>query len=98
MPKIFISVDALDEKTASGLAAVSGEIVTFAELDKTARLEPAVYFERVAGGDPDAMRLLGRVKSEAELRVMGADHQASSVIVGETAYDVVEGFLGTPVS
>lgn len=98
MPKVFISVDALEEKTASGTATVSGEIVTFAELDKTAHLAPAVYFQRIAGGDPDALRLLGRVKSEAELREMGADHQASSVIVGETAYDVVEGFLGTVVS
>ena len=48
MPKIFISVDALEEKTASGVAAVSGEIVTFVELDKTAYLSPAVYFSIAA--------------------------------------------------
>ncbi|MBK9070647.1 MAG: hypothetical protein IPL79_06550 [Myxococcales bacterium] len=98
MPKIFISVDALEEKTASGVAAVSGEIVTFVELDKTAYLSPAVYFSRVAGGDPDVLRLVGRVKSEVELRALGADHQANSVIIGETAYDVVEGFVGKVLS
>jgi hypothetical protein len=46
------------------------------------------------GGDPNG--LLGTVKDMETLAQMGADHMMSSVIYGDTAYEVVNGFLGEP--
>ena len=94
MPRIFITVEHLEEKASDGSAVLNGDIALFGELGKTARLTPAVYFDCVAGGDPDVLRLVGRVKTEEELRSLGAEHQANSVILGETAYDVLDGFVG----
>ena len=66
------------------------------ELARSFQIRPAVYFARVAGGEIDPHDLIGRVKDEEELAIMGADHMANSVIYVDTAYEVVSGFLGTP--
>jgi hypothetical protein len=36
---------------------------------------------------------LGRVKTTAQLEALGAEHLADSCIVGEVAYEVVEGYV-----
>ena len=60
-------------------------------------INPAVYFERVDGSEPDAYQLVGTVKSAQELAQMGAEHYADSVVVGDYAYTVKPGFLAVPV-
>ena len=39
---------------------------------------------------------LTSARNEAALAEMGADHMMTSVIYGDTAYEVVNGFLGIP--
>ena len=39
---------------------------------------------------------VGTVKDMDTLAQLGADHMMSSVIYGDTAYEVVNGFLGEP--
>jgi hypothetical protein len=56
-------------------------------------LEPAVRFLRVAGGGEDAAGLLARVKSLAQVKELGGEAMADSVVVGEVAYEVEPGFL-----
>ena len=41
--------------------------------------------------------LVGRVKSKDALDEMGADCFEKSVIYKDTAYDVIEGFIGEPL-
>lgn len=52
----------------------------------------AVHFVRVVSGD-DANQLVGRVKTQEQLQRLGAEHMADSVILGETAYEVAEGYV-----
>lgn len=60
-------------------------------------INPAVFFDKVDGSDPDEMNVLGRVKTTQELAQMGADHYETAVIVGDAAYTVKPGFVASAV-
>ncbi|HVK74178.1 MAG TPA: hypothetical protein VM734_12700 [Kofleriaceae bacterium] len=96
MARLFISNPRLEAWSAEGKITLEGSKMVLSELARSFEIKPAVYFARVAGGEPDPHDLLGKVKDEEELATMGADHMASSVIYVDTAYEVVAGFLGTP--
>jgi hypothetical protein len=95
--RLFISIARLESWSVEGKIAVEGNRLVLSESSRAFTLAPAVYFDRVAGGEADPHDLLGKVKEHDELAAMGADHMASSVIYVDTAYDVVGGFVGTPV-
>lgn len=94
--RLFISNQRLETWSTEGKIALEGTRMVLSELGRAFEIKPAVFFSRVAGGDPDPHDLLGKVKDEDELAVMGADHMASSVIYVDTAYEVVAGFIGAP--
>ena len=43
------------------------------------------------------MRRVGKVKPKADLEKMGAEIMEGSMILGDSAYDVVPGWMGTPM-
>lgn len=53
---------------------------------------PAVHFLEVVSGTDD-QKLLHCVKTEGQLAKLGAEHMADSVVLGETAYQVEDGYL-----
>lgn len=93
--RFFISQDTLDALVAGEQATLDGERLVVPSRRLEARVEPAVYFLREVEGKPDPNDLVGKVKTEEALAVRGADHFRKSVILGDSAYDVVEGYLGT---
>ena len=97
MSRLFISVERLDNWTVEGRATLEGDRMTLTELGQSFVMKPAVAFTRAAGGDADPYDLVGRVKSKAALDEMGADHFETSVIYNDTAYEVVDGFIGEPI-
>jgi len=56
-------------------------------------LVPAVLFLKVVGGECDPNQLVAKVKTEAKLRELGAEHLETSVVLGDVAYEVQPGFL-----
>jgi hypothetical protein len=94
--RLFISNKRLEAWSAEGKIVLDGTNMVLSQLGRAFTIKPAVFFERVAGGDPDPHDLLGKVKDEDELAKMGADHMATSVIYVDTAYEVVAGFIGAP--
>lgn len=98
MARLFISQDRLDEWSADNKATLADDLLTLHELGRVFLVEPAVRFLSVAGNEEDPNELLGTVKSEEELAAIGADTYMSSVIHGETAYEVQPGFMGRAVS
>ena len=95
MAMLFISQARLDTWLAENRVAVDGDVMTLRDDGRSFRIRPAVRFLRVAGGaQADPHDLVGRVKDEAALSALGADHYLDSVILGEVAYDVQSGFLG----
>jgi hypothetical protein len=97
MSRLFISVERLDAWTAEGRAALEGDRMTLTELGRKFAMAPAVHFVHVTGADHDPHDLVGRVKSKDALQQMGAEQFANSVIYNDTAYDVIDGFIGDPL-
>lgn len=99
MSRLFISIERLDTWTAEGRASLVGDRMTLTELGRSFAMKPAVHFVRAAGddNDNDPNDLVGRVKSKDVLGEMGAEQLGSSVIYKESAYDVVDGFIGEPL-
>jgi len=71
--------------------------MTLTELGRAFDMQPGVHFVKVTGGDQDPNDLVGRVKSKDQLEEMGGELFGNSVIFKDTAYDVVEGFIGEPL-
>ena len=97
MSRLFISVERLDNWTEEGRAALEGDRMTLTELGRSFVMKPAVAFQAVTGSDSDPHDLIGRVKSKDALEEMGAEQFANSVIFNDTAYEVVDGFVGDPL-
>jgi hypothetical protein len=97
MSRLFISVERLDNWTVEGRASLVGDRMTLTELGRSFVMKPAVHFVRATGQDHDPHDLIGRVKSKDSLDEMGADQFESSVIYKDTAYDVIDGFIGEPL-
>jgi len=95
--KIFIPQDQVDTWVTTDKVDVAGEIMTFRNSRISLRVVPACFFDHVSGGSDDGNALLGRVKTKAAVSALGAEVYMNSVIVGETAYDVVAGFVGKPL-
>jgi hypothetical protein len=97
MSRLFISVDRLDAWTAEGRASLDGDRMILTELGRAFTMTPAVHFVQATGQDNDPNDLVGRVKSKPQLEAMGAEQLANSVIYNDTAYDVIDGFIGEPL-
>lgn len=97
MSRLFISVDRLDAWTAEGRAALEGDRMVLTEYGRAFSMTPAVCFVSANGGEADPNGLVGLVKSKRALEAMGAEQLANSVIYKETAYDVIDGFIGEPL-
>lgn len=95
--KIFIPQDVVDGWVTTDKVELSGEIMTFRGSGLAVRMIPGYYFDHVAGGSDDGHNLLGRAKMKAAVAALGAEVYLSSIIVGETAYEVEAGFLAKPV-
>ena len=97
MSRLFISVERLDNWTIEGRASLVGDRMTLIELNRAFAMKPAVHFLRATGQDHDPYDLIGRVKSTEALHEMGAEVFERSVIYNDTAYDVIDGFIGEPL-
>lgn len=71
--------------------------MTLTELNRKFAMKPAVHFIKATGQDHDPHDLIGRVKSKQALEAMGAEQFASSVIYNDTAYEIIDGFIGEPL-
>jgi hypothetical protein len=96
MSRLFISVERLDNWTAEGRASLEGDRMTLTELNRSFVMKPGVCFIKVTGGH-DPNDLVGLVKSKDWLEENGGEQFESSVIYRDTAYDVIDGFIGEPM-
>jgi hypothetical protein len=93
---LFVSQSILDSWAGQGKIDFSGNVMAILSGDgqgRSYRLEPAVRFLKVVGGEADPHQLLHKVKGEVQLREMGAEVMDGAVILGEVGYEVEQGFL-----
>jgi hypothetical protein len=95
--RVFLSQDTLDRWLTEERADVQGDVMTARPDGHRFQLKSAVHFLFEVAGGGDAARLVGKVKDHDQIAELGAEHVADSVILGDDAYQVVEGFVGMPL-
>jgi hypothetical protein len=95
--KIFIPQESIDRWVGADQVELSGELIAFRGGHVSLRMTPGYFFARVSGDSQDTNGLLGRVKTTAATSALGAEAYMSSVLLGETAYDVEPGFIAEPI-
>lgn len=95
--RVFLPQETLDAWLSEDRIDVDGDVMTLRPEGQRFRLKTAVRFlEEVAGGG-DEPALVGKVKDLDQLGELGGEHCADSVLLGDNAYQVVEGFVGEPM-
>src|SRR5713226_7609881 len=89
---LFVPQSVLDKWSEQGRIQVDGNVLTILGEGKDFALTSAVRFMKMEAGD-DTAGLLQKVKTTDALKQMGAEHYMESVILGESAYQVQQGFL-----
>ena len=95
--RVFFPQEALDRWLLDGKIEISGSELTIPTERRRYRLVEAVRVmsEETSHADPD--ELVGRVKTVLYLSELGAELLGDSMVLGENAYRVVAGWLGTPI-
>src|SRR4051812_46757618 len=89
---LFVPQSVLDKWSEQGRIEVNGNVLTILGEQKNFALTSAVRFIKMEAGEDNA-GLLAKVKTTDALKQMGAEHYMESVILGENAYQVQQGFL-----
>jgi hypothetical protein len=89
--RVFVPQEALEAWLSAGRVHMVGETL-FVDGQAFA-LEGAVRFVSEVAGGADEHSLLGRVKTMTQVDNLGGEHVAASVVLGDNAYEVIEGFL-----
>jgi hypothetical protein len=92
--RAFLSQELLDRWLAEGLVSLEGEVLGLLPDGPQLRLESAVLFRAEVASGEDPLLLCGKVKSLPAISELGGEHALGSVVVGDSAYEVTEGFLG----
>ena len=87
LPQAQLEEWALEDKAdvKDGQLVVTGEQGVYP-------VTPAVHILQVVSGE-DTQGLVTKVKTEDQLKTLGAEQMADSVLLGDTAYEVVPGYL-----
>jgi len=89
---LFVPQSVLDKWSEQGRVQVDGQVLTLLGDNKSFQLTSAVRFLKMEAGE-DTAGLLKKVKTTDALKQMGAEHYMESVILGDSAYQVQQGFL-----
>lgn len=89
---LFVPQSVLDRWSEQGRIQVDGNVLVILGEQKSFALTSAVRFMKMEAGE-DRAGLLAKVKTTDALKQMGAEHYMDSVILGESAYQVQQGFL-----
>ena len=95
--RVFFPQACLDQWGVEGkIELTPTELLILAEGRRYEITEVVRVVVEVTGAE-DPHGIVGKVKSKAELEEMGAEIFESSMLIGDNAYDVVQGWAGTPV-
>jgi hypothetical protein len=95
--RVFFPQDALDRWLLDGRVELSGSELTIPNERRRYRLVEAVRVLSEEAGAQDLHELVGRVKTVLYLTELGAELLGDSMVLGENAYRIVTGWLGSPI-
>ena len=85
----------MDQWTTGGKVNLDDDLMTVPALSRTFKIEGAVRITKLVGGE-DVNALVGKVKTHIELATIGGEAVGSSVVLGDSAYECEDGFVGAP--
>jgi hypothetical protein len=94
--RVFVPQGTLDVWMSDGRVVVDGETMTLHPEGQKFHLRTALHFQTELTGAGDPHGLVNRVKDLDQLAALGGEHVSDSVILGDHAYQVIEGFVGEP--
>jgi hypothetical protein len=95
--RVFFPQAALDVWIVDGTVDLTDGVLTILGEGRRYELTEAVHVLREVSGGGDPHELIGRAKTRAALERLGAEIVESSMLLGDAAYDVSPGWVGTPV-
>jgi hypothetical protein len=96
--RVFFSQAAVDQWGIDGkIDLVAGDLILLAE-GRRYKVEEAVRIVAEVTGANDDRKIIGKVKPKRALDEIGAELLETSMILGDNAYDVGPGWIGTPTS
>jgi hypothetical protein len=90
--KLFLPQKTLEEWALAEKADLADGRLVVKEGGSSHPVSSAVHFQKLVSGE-DTNGLVGRVKTTEQLQGLKAEHFADSCIIGDAAYEVVEGFV-----
>jgi hypothetical protein len=90
--RLFFSQETVDGWLEAGHISLEGDLLSLPD-GPTFRLTSGVVFQAEVGSGVDAFGLSGKVKSVPEVEAMSGELVTGSVLIGDSAYEVVDGFL-----
>jgi hypothetical protein len=92
--RVFFSQEAVDRWLAEERVTLEGETLTLAPVGPGFRLTSAVRFMAEVAGGGDVQGWVGKAKTLESVAEAAGEHVPGSVVLGDDAYEVVDGFLG----
>jgi hypothetical protein len=92
--RAFFPQAAVDRWLAEGHVGLEGDVLGLLPDGPTFQLSSAVLFRAEVAASSDVPGLCGKIKTLSDIEAMSGEHAGGSVLLGDYAYEVVEGFLG----
>ncbi len=90
--KLFLPQKTLEEWISAEKADLEDGKLIVREGKTSHAVTAGVHFVKVVSGS-DSNQLTGRVKTMKQLDELGAEHMMDSVLLGETAFEVIPGYI-----
>lgn len=95
--RVFFPQEALDRWLSEGRVEIAGSELTIPNERRRYRLVEALRVVSEEAGHTDPDELVGKVKTVLFLSELGAELLGDSMVLGDNAYRIVAGWLGSPV-
>lgn len=90
--RLFLPQAQLEEWALEDKADVKDGVLVVTGEEGVYPVTPAVHIVQLVTGE-DSNSLVTKVKTEEQLKSLGAEQMADSVLLGDTAYEVVPGYV-----
>jgi hypothetical protein len=94
--RLFFPQAVLDEWIVGAVVDLQDGVLTVLPEGRRFKLAEAVRIVREVTDSGDTPQLVGRAKSRQDLEQAGAEIMETSMLLGETAYDIEPGWLAVP--
>src|SRR5512141_809321 len=95
--RVFFPQAALDAWVSEDRVELGEGVLVIKAARRRYRLVDALRVRRAASAGGDVYGLVGTVKPVTFLTELGAELLGPSMLIGDSGYDVVPGFLGLPI-